>query len=1254
MKHTTSHKVTRTLSTLLTLTLVAHIAGGGGGGVNLSPTAHAEYNETNNEWNDINALEPITAEDFNAVANRSAFIDENGNWLGSATNLVGPQGPQGDIGPTGPTGPAGPAGPAGTDGDDGALAGLTCSSGQVVMFNGSNWVCTSSVNGKWSDGATSGDIVYTGGNVGIGTDSPAASLEINSYEDDNLLIHSASATGWSRIALTREGETDHGFLGYHGTNSHGTSSGMMLGATGEHVIRFHSNGNDQMTIYPSGDVSIPYGNLSVSSGDLSVPNGNVGIGTSSPVATLDVNGSFMAANEHVYSSIAYNIGGTYDNEGAAILEWKEGTTILDRGHVYKVQVSIDGDTGFPTSATYLVRDNSLYTREAYSDTNNLVDDGIPEWEVRTVNDISSGFGQVLEVIMKDGATPDDHESQLQLSSDYSSPYAFRYIVTAIETNNNNVHYGIFGADGIWQRSEADAYYLDGNVGIGTTSPESELHVEGDIIANFVSGKNILPFQYASWEIANDGDRIETVGQWNTSATISTDYSFDGTRSIKQVTTHVNDSGNTDGYVYYSLGRPNYNIPIKPSTKYILSAYAKASSEEAINVQLYASIDDIYQSHYPGYQSVTDEWVRISNVFTTQASADALMIRTDIDSLASDGSATVYFDAFMLEEAAPGQTEPSAWTPSMASHGIGVSSTGQLAINTVNPDSLLHIKSSPRQNSINRVCPAGTLWASFFDGDTGYDWNADDILDGRDYGVLAGIDTNDYLEDNECVVFGTSTGNAAGATPAAGEFWIDTDRDRKVDAGEIITGVTTTLNGDAVVAASPNKCEDGYVWLNQRVDAGDEPVAGECIAPIVDANNTPTISRVDFINGVCPAGTNARDNNGDGNIDDDECHVPALSVGHGGAKIGENYESLTTLPPINGLLVEGNVGVGTTSPGAKLDVRSGSISAGIQHDNSNRYGLLGYRNIDNSDSSALGGYAMESESGIESPILFGYDAGANYDNKIRFSSMTTSDRSLATGLQDRMVIDMTSGNVGIGTTEPRAKLEIASDGEEDNDLLIHSKTTGAVGSLADWARISLMREGETDEGFLGFYGTNSAGTSSGLMLGVSGEHVIRFNTNGGDKMLIYPNGDVGIAGNATANGVLLDSDSRYKKEIQTLPSALKNILSLRGVSYYWKDRDDNTQQIGVIAQEVEKIYPQLVHTNEDGYKSVAYANLVSPLIEAVKELHALYQGHADRLAALEAQNAELETQNAHQDERIAHQDELIVQLEVRLAALEAAQ
>ena len=58
--------------------------------------------------------------------------------------------------------------------------------------------------------------------------------------------------------------------------------------------------------------------------------------------------------------------------------------------------------------------------------------------------------------------------------------------------------------------------------------------------------------------------------------------------------------------------------------------------------------------------------------------------------------------------------------------------------------------------------------------------------------------------------------------------------------------------------------------------------------------------------------------------------------------------------------------------------------------------------------------------------------------------------------------------------------------------------------------------------------------------------------------------------------------------------------MRGVSFNWKD--SGKADIGLIAQEVEKVFPELVSTNEEtGIKSVAYANLVSPLIQATKEL-----------------------------------------------------
>ena len=83
--------------------------------------------------------------------------------------------------------------------------------------------------------------------------------------------------------------------------------------------------------------------------------------------------------------------------------------------------------------------------------------------------------------------------------------------------------------------------------------------------------------------------------------------------------------------------------------------------------------------------------------------------------------------------------------------------------------------------------------------------------------------------------------------------------------------------------------------------------------------------------------------------------------------------------------------------------------------------------------------------------------------------------------------------------------------------------------------------------------------------------------------------------------------------------MENTLSLRGVSYNWIDQNktQNTQ-IGVIAQEVEEIYPEFVHTDEEGMKSVNYMQMVAVLIEAVKELNG-------KIEVLESENSELRTQ-----------------------------
>ena len=92
----------------------------------------------------------------------------------------------------------------------------------------------------------------------------------------------------------------------------------------------------------------------------------------------------------------------------------------------------------------------------------------------------------------------------------------------------------------------------------------------------------------------------------------------------------------------------------------------------------------------------------------------------------------------------------------------------------------------------------------------------------------------------------------------------------------------------------------------------------------------------------------------------------------------------------------------------------------------------------------------------------------------------------------------------------------------------------------------------------------------------------------------------LSGDATLAGTLTESsDVALKTNIETIPNALEKINLMRGVSY---DRiDNNTSSVGLIAQELEKIAPELVLDNDE-YKSVAYTKLTAYLIEAIKELN----------------------------------------------------
>jgi hypothetical protein len=98
--------------------------------------------------------------------------------------------------------------------------------------------------------------------------------------------------------------------------------------------------------------------------------------------------------------------------------------------------------------------------------------------------------------------------------------------------------------------------------------------------------------------------------------------------------------------------------------------------------------------------------------------------------------------------------------------------------------------------------------------------------------------------------------------------------------------------------------------------------------------------------------------------------------------------------------------------------------------------------------------------------------------------------------------------------------------------------------------------------------------------------------------VQDNGDVRAAGDITA---YYSSDKNLKTNIKLLESPIEKIKQIGGYEFDWKPESEKTgHDVGVIAQEIESILPEVVTTRDNGYKAVRYEKIVPLLIEAIKE------------------------------------------------------
>jgi Chaperone of endosialidase len=147
-------------------------------------------------------------------------------------------------------------------------------------------------------------------------------------------------------------------------------------------------------------------------------------------------------------------------------------------------------------------------------------------------------------------------------------------------------------------------------------------------------------------------------------------------------------------------------------------------------------------------------------------------------------------------------------------------------------------------------------------------------------------------------------------------------------------------------------------------------------------------------------------------------------------------------------------------------------------------------------------------------------------------------------------------------------------------------------------------------YIGHQGTNESGI---IRIGTPGTHTSTF-----------------LSGNVFASS-FTSSDARLKANIMPLTNVLERLEQLRGVSFEWNDtaapltgHTPGQRDLGVIAQEVEAVFPELVTTwGDEGYKAVSYEKLTGVLIAAVKELKADRDTQQQHIVALEARLAALE-------------------------------
>jgi len=290
--------------------------------------------------------------------------------------------------------------------------------------------------------------------------------------------------------------------------------------------------------------------------------------------------------------------------------------------------------------------------------------------------------------------------------------------------------------------------------------------------------------------------------------------------------------------------------------------------------------------------------------------------------------------------------------------------------------------------------------------------------------------------------------------------------------------------------------------------------------------------------------------------------------------------------------EGDVGIGTASPSVKLQVvDSNDITLEVTRNTNNNSGI------------------KFSNAGSNSSRLY----GGSDSYALRYFYNTSEYVTIAT-----------NGNVGIGTTSPSTLLHLGKESDGVNIITMGAASTGGPHGI-DF----IGNDATETRKYSIYYRTSPAAISF-----ENDSSVTRFEIDQAGDTQISGSLSVGNISPSTTLGRIdasndvvaySTSDFQLKENITPITNALDKIAQIEGVEFDWKEISDEERKyvhgnhghdIGVIAQEIEKILPEAVQTRENGYKAVDYKKIIPLLIEAIKELNHKVDSQEERLSRLE--------------------------------------